>query len=94
LFGAEFAADVVGLAAGEWHGPMLSGYGVHLVYIHGRIEPPMPAFEVVKDQVRQDWVSERRREMSDEFFTQLLDSYEVVIEQPDEASGDPASGSR
>ena len=83
---AEFAADVVGRATGEWHGPLLSGYGVHLVYIHDRIEPPMPAFEAVEDQLRQDWVNERRREMADTFFTELLDSYEVVIEQPDEAS--------
>lgn len=94
LFGAEFAAQAVGLAAGEWHGPLLSGYGVHLVYIHNRIEPPMPAFEAVKDRLRQDWVTERRREMSDTFFTELLESYEVVIEQPDEGSGDRASESR
>ena len=94
LFGAEFAAEVVGLAPGEWHGPLLSGYGVPLVYIHDRIDPPMPAFEAVEDQVRQDWVSERRREMSDAFFTELLDSYEVVIEQPDVVSTDPAGTSR
>lgn len=94
LFGAEFAADVIKLAAGEWHGPLLSGYGVHLVYVHDRVEPPMPAFEAVEDQVRQDWVTERRRQMSDQFFTELLDSYEVLIEQPDEASTDPASASR
>ncbi len=94
LFGAEFAAQAVGLAAGEWHGPLLSGYGVHLVYIHNRIEPPMPAFEAVEDRLRQDWVTERRREMSDTFFTELLESYEVVIEQPDEGSGDRASESR
>ena len=94
LFGAEFAAQAVGLAAGEWHGPLLSGYGVHLVYIHNRIEPPMPAFEAVEDRLRQDWVTERGREMSDTFFTELLESYEVVIEQPDEGSGDRASESR
>ena len=25
LFGTEFAGEVMGLAAGEWHGPLLSG---------------------------------------------------------------------
>ena len=94
LFGAEFAAEVVGLGAGEWHGPLLSGYGVHLVYIHDRVEPLMPAFEAVEDVVRQDWVAARRREMSEAFFTDLLDSYEVVIEQPDASSADSASTSR
>jgi hypothetical protein len=94
LFGAQFAANVVGLAEGEWHGPILSGYGVHLIYIHARVEPPMPSFESVEDLVRQDWVTDRRRQMSEEFFNELLDSYEVIIEQPDGTSVDRASSER
>ena len=94
LFGAQFAANVVGLAEGEWHGPILSGYGVHLIYIHARVEPPMPSFESVEDLVRQHWVTDRRRQMSEEFFNELLDSYEVVIEQPDGATAGRTSAGR
>ncbi len=94
LFGAEFAAEVAGLAAGEWHGPLSSGYGVHLVYVHDRIEPPVPPFEAVADRVRVDWMNERRREMADTYFADLLDSYEVIVEQADAAGEDSAGASR
>ncbi len=94
LFGAEFAGEVMGLAAGEWHGPLLSGYGVHVVYIHDRLAPPMPEFEAVEERVRQDWTTDRRRELSEEFFSALLDRYEVVIEQPESGPAAVASESR
>ena len=32
--GTGFAESVMPLEAGKWHGPVLSGYGVHLVYVH------------------------------------------------------------
>ena len=94
LFGTEFAGEVMGLAAGEWHGPLLSGYGVHVVYIHDRLEPPMPEFEAVEESVRQDWTTDRRRELSEEFFSELLDRYEVVIEQPESGPAAAVSESR
>lgn len=94
LFGAEFAAEVMGLAAGEWHGPLLSGYGVHVVYVHDRLEPPMPEFEAVEASVRQDWTSDRRRELSEEFFSELLDRYEVVIEQAESSPAAAVNESR
>ena len=31
LFGSGFAESVADLSPGQWHGPILSGYGVHLV---------------------------------------------------------------
>jgi len=94
LFGAEFAAEVMGLAAGEWHGPLRSGYGVHVVYVHDRLEPPMPDFEAVEASVRQDWTSDRRRELSEEFFSELLDRYEVVIEQAESSPAAAVNESR
>ena len=94
LFGTEFAGEVMGLAAGEWHGPLLSGYGVHVVYIHDRLEPPMPEFEAVEESVRRDWTTDRRRELSEEFFSALLDRYEVVIEQPESSPPAAVSESR
>lgn len=94
LFGAEFAGSVMDLAVGEWHGPVLSGYGVHVLYLHDRVEPPMPSFAAVEDDVREDWTTKKRRELSEEFFAGLLDRYEVIIEQPEaDPSAVAASGS-
>jgi hypothetical protein len=36
LFGSGFVDSLEELSVGEWHGPVLCGYGVHLVYVHHR----------------------------------------------------------
>jgi hypothetical protein len=80
LFGIEFARSLMELEPERWHGPVLSGYGVHLVYIHEhRVSPPPQCAEVV-DQVREDLEDEKRRQLNDEFLASLLDRYKVVIE--------------
>ncbi len=84
LFGREFARAVFGLSPGQWHGPILSGYGVHLVYVHHRKEAPPVTFAAVQDRVRQDWESDKRRELNDKFIANLLARYDVIIE--DQAS--------
>ena len=60
LFGREFARAVFALSTGQWHGPVLSGYGMHLVYVHGRSHAPPPPFEAVKERVTQDWLDDKR----------------------------------
>jgi hypothetical protein len=92
LFGREFARSVFELEAGQWHGPVLSGYGTHLVYVDERREFPVPTLIEVKDQVTQDWVDEKRREITEQYFAGLLDRYEVIVErEPADASIEAAS---
>jgi hypothetical protein len=95
LFGREFASSVMALEPGQWHGPVLSGYGVHLVYVHGCQEFPTPEFEQVADRVREDWTEEKRQELNDQYIASLLDRYDVVIED-EESDGETnrASGTR
>jgi hypothetical protein len=85
LFGDEFAQEIFGLAPGQWHGPVESGYGVHLVYVHARREPPPPAYEDVQERVRQDWEDAKRRELNERYYAGLLTRYEVIVE------GEPAA---
>ena len=80
LFGHGFAESVFELAPGQWHGPVLSGYGTHLVYVDGVTEFPTPPLDEVRERVTQDWVDENRRRISDQYFADLLAQYEVVIE--------------
>ena len=40
LFGSGFAESLIKLSPQQWHGPVLSGYGVHLVYVHSISDPP------------------------------------------------------
>ena len=82
LFGSGFAGSLVALSPGQWHGPVLSGYGTHLVYVHNAIEPPAPLFAKVKERVTQDWTANRGEELNEQFYANLKDQYTIVIEEP------------
>ncbi len=80
LFGHGFRQSIFELSTGEWHGPVLSGYGVHLVYVHDLEKAPRPEFAAVQERVEQDWMYERRQELQDKYVNEVLSNYEVVFE--------------
>ena len=90
LFGGGFARSVRELDVGAWRGPVLSGYGVHLVYVHARETFPEPAFANVRDRVAQDWEAAKREELNEEYRERLLAKYTVVIEN--EPAADDSAG--
>ena len=80
LFGRRFAVDVFGLEPGRWNGPVQSGYGLHLVFVHQREDARSQPFTAVRERVMQDWQEDRRRKVRDRYYTGLLERYQVVIE--------------
>jgi hypothetical protein len=83
LFGREFARSIFSLDPHHWHGPVLSGYGTHLVYVHGREQAPPAEVEDVRERVAQDRQTEQREAFNEQFVTSLMDRYEVIIEDPE-----------
>ena len=82
LFGMEFAKAVSQeVPSGQWYGPVLSGYGTHLVNVHSRIDSTEPDIKDVKDIVLSDWEEEKRQEINDEFYQNLISEYKVIIEE-------------
>jgi hypothetical protein len=84
LFGSGFTESLLELSPGQWHGPVLSGYGVHLVYVSSISEPPPPVFAEMRERVTQDWKIERGEELNEQFYASLRDRYTVVIEEPEQ----------
>jgi hypothetical protein len=82
LFGSGFAGSLLELKPGQWHGPVLSGYGTHLVYVSHVREPSPPVFDTVRERVVEDWTTQRSEELNEQFYANLRDSYTVVIEEP------------
>jgi hypothetical protein len=82
LFGGGFAQSLVDLAPGQWHGPVLSGYGTHLVFVSSIHEAPLPVFAEVRERVVEDWTTERSEELNEQFYASLRDNYTIVIEEP------------
>ena len=81
LFGRGFAQSVFELETGQWHGPVLSGYGTHLVFVHDHQQPEPPAFADVEEQVRQEWESDKREELNAQFVDSMIARYEVIVEE-------------
>ena len=86
LFGGGFARSLGDLGLDAWQGPVLSGYGVHLVYVHAKETFPNPAFASVRDRVAEDWTAAKREELNDAYRERLLEKYTVMIE--DDATSD------
>lgn len=79
-FGSDFASAVMKLEPGKWHGPVLSGYGIHLVYVDTLTIAPTPLFKEVEEHVMQNWLSDQQEQFNEVFFENLKSRYEIVIE--------------
>jgi len=83
-FGEPFARELARLQPGRWHGPVESGYGVHLVFVSQRTEGRLPALAEVREAVRREWDNARRLAANEAFYQELLARYTVTVE-----SGEP-----
>ena len=81
IFGTDFADRVIELPGDAWHGPVESSYGLHLVYVHRRSEARLPELAEVEQKVRDEWNAEQRRKLNETTYAELLEGYEVVIEE-------------
>ena len=88
-FGTGFVELVKELEPGRWHAPVLSGYGVHVVLVSERRLPEEPIYSAVEDRVRQDWIDQTRDELTEQFVVNLLDRYEIEIEETNVLLLDP-----
>jgi peptidyl-prolyl cis-trans isomerase C len=79
--GRGFAESVMGLEPGQWHGPVLSGYGVHLVYVFEGEKGAVPELAAVKEKVLGDWLEQQREEFNAEFLKNLKSRFDIVIDE-------------
>jgi hypothetical protein len=95
LLGSGFATAVMKLEPGKWHGPVLSGFGVHLVYVYDRQETPPPQFADVRQSVLKNWQEKQQEKFNADFFNGLKSSYDIVIsEVPEDRILDGKKGTK
>jgi hypothetical protein len=80
LFGARFAERLFELELG-WYGPVVSGYGIHLVYVGERVEGRIPEYEEVRDRLVNDYNRMRRDRANELLYEGLVRGYEVEIDE-------------
>ena len=81
LFGREFSDTIFALEPGQWHGPVASAYGLHLVYISERQAAQLRPFDEVRSQVLDEWQRAQQAKASEQFFAGLLQKYDLVVEE-------------
>lgn len=80
LFGHAFAERLFDLEAGVWRGPLRSAYGFHLVRVTER-QPAAPLpFDEAREQIRANWLRDRKTEADDLLFRSLLEKYELIVD--------------
>ena len=80
LFGQQFAEKIFELPVGAWQGPVVSGYGLHLVYVDAKSEAKASTLDEVRDKVRDEWLAQQRRKMDQVFYSELRKRYDIKIE--------------
>jgi len=78
--GRQFLQALRETPLGNWQGPIVSGFGLHLVNISERSDGKIPDLESVRDAVFRDWSFEMRKEADKAFYESLRKRYEVTVE--------------
>lgn len=94
LFGSGFTDSLLELSPGQWHGPVLSGYGTHLVYVEEVAEALPARLDEVRERVFGDWQQDRSELLGQQFYDGLRAQYRVNIEQPQAGRDADPAGAR
>lgn len=78
-FGTRFANQLFENTAQGWHGPLVSGFGVHLVFVEFIVSEPPPRLQDVREKLVYDWLEEKGKEQNRNFYEALRKKYTVVI---------------
>ena len=79
-FGREFADALADIEPGKWQGPVLSGFGLHLVLIE-EFTPGRPlTLDEARRDVRRDWDNEQRILAIDRLYEELRATYTITVE--------------
>jgi len=79
LFGRAFGTTIATLPAGQWQGPIVSGYGIHLVRVTDFIEGGVPSLADIRDDVQREVANARRRDMNERFYESLRARYDIIV---------------
>jgi peptidyl-prolyl cis-trans isomerase C len=75
----EFEKKVFSLKEGSISEPIESPYGYHIVKVEKRILPKVKSFEEVKDQVQNDYIKEKEREIISKLIEELRNKYKPQV---------------
>ena len=78
--GSQFLQSLRETEVGSWQGPIVSGYGLHIIFISERSEGKIPELSAVRVAVFRDWSAEKRKQVNAELYNTLRQRYKVTIQ--------------
>jgi parvulin-like peptidyl-prolyl isomerase len=80
ILGREFADELFSIDEKGWQGPIGSTFGLHLVYISEHIASRMPEFENIRENVKYDFMYDRKKEVVDSAYKAVKSRYTILVE--------------
>lgn len=80
VLGKEFADNLFSASEMGWQGPIMSTFGPHLVYIEEHIASKIPAFENIREKVKNDFMYERKNQVVDDAYKAVRSNYTILVE--------------
>jgi hypothetical protein len=75
LFGKNFAEQLFRSEINTWQGPIMSGYGLHLVRVSEKINAHLPELASVIEKVRRDLMFEQRKKINKEIYDRFKERH-------------------
>lgn len=79
-FGDQFAEQLFSAGQMGWQGPIVSTFGLHLVYIKERIASEMPEFETIREDVKNDLMYDRKKQVVESAYNAAKSKYTILVE--------------
>jgi len=79
-FGGDFSDALFTLDAEQWTGPVQSPFGAHLIRIDQIVEARVPMLDEIRDEVKREWLVDRREVAQQAIFDSLRGKYTITIE--------------
>ena len=77
--GEGFAAALANLPIGKWSGPVLSGFGAHLIFINAVKPASEPDFESIKAQLLNDYRYEYQQQFNQKVYNDFKKEYNIKL---------------
>ena len=78
--GKAFANELFSAGEMGWQGPIVSTFGLHLIYIEERIASKMPEFENIREDVKNDFMYERKKQVIDNAYNAVKSRFTILVE--------------
>ena len=79
-FGQAFSDRMMELEPGDWHAPIASPFGHHVVLITAKESGRTPLLPEIRESVVRDWRDTQRLKLRDAFYEDVRARYQVHIE--------------